>query len=214
MKVGKRTKIGVVAGLLTAAAAAWAMRDYAKWRSLGPGGLPASPGGWLRMTRFRWMAKNGLDVAQMMTAVGTINDMQAWHDVRQRSGVRPTVSPYPVPHRQLDQLAEPAIRNELSELFDRAVSRHAKLVQYALSHFEKRHPAITLKSVEGVLGAASHGEIAHIHPSDNSMHMVMSPSDAVAAIEMGWAQLHGLAGVAVGLPRPTSWSILRVTTRI
>ena len=74
-------------------------------------------------------------------------------------------------------------------------------VQYALSHFEKRHPAITLKSAEAAVGANSHGEIAHIHPSDNSMHMVLSPCDALAAIEMGWAERHGLAGVAVGLPQ-------------
>ena len=32
------------------------------------------------------------------------------------------------------------------------------------------------------------------------MHMILSPTDAIAAIEMGWAQRHGLAGVAVGLP--------------
>jgi hypothetical protein len=91
------------------------------------------------------------------------------------------------------------VRSQLSELFDRTVNKHAE-VRYALSHFEKRHPAITLISAEGVVGAVSHGEIAHIHPSDNSMHMVLSPSDAVAAVEMGWAERHGLAGVAVGLP--------------
>ena len=43
-------------------------------------------------------------------------------------------------------------------------------------------------------------KIAHIHPSDSSMHMILGPSDAVAAIECGWAELHGLAGIAVGLP--------------
>ena len=194
------SKAGWIAGLLAAGAAALAIRDYAQWRSLGPGGLPANLGGWLSMTRFRWMAKDGLDVTPMMVSVGAVNDLPAWHDVRRRAGVRPTVSPYPIPHRQLDQLADVGMRSQLSELFDRIVDRHADRVLYALSHFEKRHPAITLKSAEGAVGAGSHGEIAHIHPSDNSMHMVLSPSDAIAAIEMGWAQRHGLAGVAVGLP--------------
>ncbi len=198
MKAG--SKVGWIAGFVAAAAAAWTMRDYARWRSLGPGGLPANPAGWLSMTRFRWMAKDGLDVTQITAAVGAMNDLQAWRNVRRRVGVRPKVSPYPIPHRQLDQLADLAIRSQLSELFDRSVDRHADHVRYALSHFEKRHPAITLKCAEGSVGAASHGEIAHIHPSDNSMHMVLSPSDAVAAIEMGWAERHGLAGLAVGLP--------------
>ena len=200
MKVGTRAKIGLIAACGAAAAAAWATRDYAKWRSLGPGGLPASLGGWLRMRRFRWMAKPGLDVTQMMAHVGAVSDLQAWHDARPRAGVRPAVSPYPIPHRQLDQLADAAVRSQLSALFDRTVATHAEHVLYARSHFETRHPAITLKSAEGLVGAGSHGEIAHIHPSDNSMHMVLSPSDAVAAIAMGWAERHTLAGIAVGLP--------------
>jgi hypothetical protein len=198
MKAGSRA--GWIAGFVAAAAAAWAMRDYAKWLSLGPGGLPATPRGWLSMTRFRRMAKNGLDVTQIMAAVGAVNDLKAWQDMRRRAGVRPTVSPYPIPHRQLDELADMGVRSQLSELFDRTVDRHADQILYALSHFEKRHPAITLICTEGLVGAASHGEIAHIHPSDNSMHMILSPSDAVAALEMGWAERHGLAGVAVGLP--------------
>ena len=32
------------------------------------------------------------------------------------------------------------------------------------------------------------------------MHMILSPSDAIAAISMGWGQRHGLAGIAFGLP--------------
>ncbi len=200
MKVGTRARIGLVAGLSTAAVATWALRDYARWKSLRPGGLPANLGGWLSMTRFRSMARHGLDVSQMMAAVGGANDLTAWRDVQPRAGTRPTVSPYPIPHRQLDQLADLGVRSQLSELFDRTVDRHAKHVVYALSHFERRHPAITLKSADGAAEGGAHGEIAHIHPSDSSMHMILSPTDALAAIEMGWAERHGLAGIAVGLP--------------
>ena len=183
MKIGAKSIW--IAGILAAVAAAWAVRDYHKWLSLGSGGLPSGPGGWLSMTRFRLMAKEGPDVTQMVTGVAAGKDLRAWHDVRRRAGVRPTVSPYPIPHRQLNQLADPAIRSLLTELFDRVIDRHAEHLFYALSHFEKRHPAITLKCKEGAVGAGSHGEIAHLHPSDNSMRMILSPSDAVAAIEMG-----------------------------
>jgi hypothetical protein len=33
-----------------------------------------------------------------------------------------------------------------------------------------------------------------MHPSDESMHMTLSPSDAKEVIEKGWGELHGLYG--------------------
>ena len=194
------SKVAWITGLTTVGAAVWALRDYSRWTSLGPGGLPANVRGWLTMTRLRFIAKNELDVSPIYLVSGAGADLRAWTDVRQRAGRRPTVSPYPIPHRQIDQLADDGVRTRLVELFDRKVNRHADIVTCALSHFEKRHPAITLKSAEGTVGARSYGEIAHIHPSDNSMHMILSPGDAVAAIEAGWGQRHGLAGIAAELP--------------
>ncbi len=32
------------------------------------------------------------------------------------------------------------------------------------------------------------------------MHMILSPRDAVAVIEAGWGERHGLAGIALDLP--------------
>ena len=195
-----RGKIGLAAGCVAAGVAAWAAWDYAKWRSLGPGGLPANLSGWAKMVRYRLIAQDQLNSRLIIAAVGAEGDLLAWNGVRDRDGARPKVSPYPIPHRQLSQLATPEVRMKLSELFERAVRRHGEDVHFALSHFEKRHMAITLRSATGRVGALSHGEIAHIHPSDNSMHMILSPTDAVAAMKAGWAQRHGLAGVAVGLP--------------
>ena len=187
-------KIGLVIGC---AAAAWAIRDYARWRSLGPGGLPATWSGWLTTTRLRLKAIDPLDSGPI--AASAINDWHAWKGVRKRAGKRPKVSPYPVPHRQLDQLPSDLVCVALQNLFDHAVAENALEVHYALSHWEKRHPAIRRRSTAR-LGAPSFGEIAHIHPSDHSMHMILSPRDAIAAIEAGWGERHGLAGVALELP--------------
>ncbi len=180
--------------------AAWAIRDYAKWRSLGPGGLPANVGGWLKMSRFRLQATNELDATPLHAVCGQEYGFQAWTDVRKRTGPRPKVSPYPIPHRQLNQLSDIAERENLKKLFDDKVLEQAAQVEYATSHYEKRSSAITLKDATNRVGGLSHGEIAHIHPTDSSMHMILSARDAIAAIEMGWAQRHGLAGIAVGLP--------------
>ena len=71
-----------------------------------------------------------------------------------------------------------------------------------LSHFEKHTAAVTLRPAcrHGVDARLARGEIAHIHPSDGSIHMVLGPSDTRTVIERGWGERHGLAGIALGLP--------------
>ena len=194
MKTPTWKKIGLIAGCV---AAAWVILDYARWRSLGPGGLPASWRGWFTTTRLRLKATDPFDVGPI--AASAMDDWRALQGIRRRAGTRPDVSPYPVPHRQLDQLPGEPVRVALRALFDRAVAANALEVHYALSHWEKRHPAIRRRST-GSVGAPSFGEIAHIHPSDHSMHMILSPHDAIAAIEAGWGERHGLAGIALDLP--------------
>ena len=188
-------KAGCLLGMAAAAAALWAARDYAQWRSLGAGGLPANVRGWLTMTRLRLRAVDGIDVSPIVTS--SADDWRGWTTVRPRVGAKPRVSPYPVPHRQLTQLPGEVVREALRQAFDGAVAEHATEVEYALSHFEKRHPAIRRRS--GAM-PPSYGEIAHIHPSDHSMHMILGPADAVAAIQAGWGERHGLAGIALSLP--------------
>lgn len=197
MEASRLKKIGLVAGC-AAGAVAWAMWDYARWRSLGPGGLPTTVRGWLTTTRLRMKALDPLDVAPI--AASATDHWGAWTEVRPRTGTRPNISPYPVPHRQLDQLPGEPVRVALRELFDRAVAENTGQVEYALSHFEKRHPAIRRTGKASSLDPPSFGEVAHIHPSDHSMHMILSPRDAVAVIEAEWGERHGLAGIALDLP--------------
>ncbi len=56
------------------------------------------------------------------------------------------------------------------------------------SAFEKHNDAIWLN------GATALGEIAHIHPSDGSVHVVLSPTDAGWVLEAGRGELHPLVG--------------------
>ena len=150
------------------------------------------------MRRYRLRALDELDAGPLLAlAAGTPG---AWLEARRRSGSRPAVSPYPIPHRQLNQLPDMVMRQALARLFDAKVAEHAERVEYALSHYEKRHPALTLRSSAGRMGCLAHGEIAHIHPSDHSMHMILRAADAAAVIDLGWGQRHGLAGLAAGLP--------------
>lgn len=83
------------------------------------------------------------------------------------------------------------------KLFDEVVKTHAHLVHYRKSYFERHNESVFLKdSTSGnpAIMPLTHAEIAHIHPTDGSMHMILSPSDCKEAIEKGWGELHGLAG--------------------
>ena len=184
--------IGAFAG---AGVAAWAVRDYRQWRSLGPGGLPANWRGWLTTTRWRLTMRDALSVDGLPEPSG----QSRLAELPRRAGQRPRVAPHPVPHRQLDQHASPALLTALNACFDRAVAADPSLI-FAQSHFEKRHRAVTARSCGCPDAVASHGEVAHIHPTDGSMHMILAPGDARAVIEAGWGERHGLAGVAMGLP--------------
>jgi hypothetical protein len=192
----------VFAGIATVAVALWARRDYMAWLALGPGGLPSTPRGWLRMTSLRLQARNPFDVTGLRGTTGRGHDRAVLVDLPMRSGQRPRVSPHPVPHRQLTDHASPMLKAALLQTFEDCVASDPASLDYALSHFEKNNRAVTLRR-ELCFHADAHaarGEIGHIHPTDGSMHMILSPSDASCVIERGWGELHGCAGRALDLP--------------
>ena len=178
----------------------WAVDDYRRWRSLGPGGLPASPRGWLTTTWLRTRMRDPLAIAPLLARNGDDDDPARLLDLPPRPGARPRVAPHPVPHRQLDQHAPAAIMPVLEARFERAVAAGADRLIFARSHFETRHRAVTARARCCGDAVSSRGEVAHIHPSDGSMHMVLGRSDARAVVERGWGERHGLAGIALGLP--------------
>lgn len=196
------TWLAAAPSVLVVAGAIWALDDYRRWRALGVGGLPPTWRGWLRMTRLRMRMKDPLDPAPLRARQGSPEDVAALRGLPERAGKRPRVAPHPVPHRQLTDHAPQALRAELKTLFDARVAADPVRLTYALSHFEKNHEAVTLRDhlCCHADARATHGEIAHIHPSDGSMHMVLSASDAGLVVERGWGERHGLAGVMLGLP--------------
>lgn len=187
---------------IAAAASVWAVRDYRAWTALGPGGLPHTLRGWLRMSWLRLQKGELIGTAPLQSFLGGPDDHAYLGTLVRRAGPRPRVAPHPIPQRQTDQHASTGMRTRLEGLFDAAVRRHQGVVDFKLSYFEKHTPAVTLCHPEcgHVFALSSHGEIGHIHPSDGSMHMILSPSDALRAIEAGWGERHGLAGKKLDLP--------------
>lgn len=174
----------------------WIASDYKKWKELGKGGVPYNLYGWLQVTYYRLHKRNPFNTEIYEDRIGGKEDSVRLGNLPYRQGPRPRIGEHPVPHRQLDQLANPIVRQQLDKVFDRFVKENNEAVHYTKSFFEKRNEAITLLTADNGVSLANetHGEVAHIHPSDGSMHMVFSPSDAKQVIEKGWGERHSLSG--------------------
>ncbi|MGZ8556930.1 MAG: luciferase domain-containing protein [Chitinophagaceae bacterium] len=114
-----------------------------------------------------------------------------------REGQKPTIAPFAVPHRQMNQHNDTVIRNLQKKIFDAQVADVYYNLVYKMIYLERNSAGIFLK--DSAAGNASvvpisHAEVGHIHPTDGSMHIILSPSDTKAIIEKGWGELHGLAG--------------------
>ena len=199
----RRLAIPVVAGAaVTAGGVLWAVADYRAWRALGPGGLPPTWRGWLRTTRWRLAKRDPLTLGPLAARRGDVGDIALLTDLPTRAGRRPRVAPHPVPHRQVSDRAPASIHAALNGLFEQTVRSDPGRLRFATSHFETNTRAVTLHpALQRHRDAqAACGEVAHLHASDGSMHMILSASDAYAVTEKGWGERHGLAGQALSLP--------------
>jgi len=197
-----RKKITTSALVVVALAGlAWAFMDYRSWLSLGPGGVPYNLAGWAQVTWFRLWKHDPLDTTLFDRNIGQPGDVRGLGELLARAGPRPHIDPHPIPHRQRDQHGDEPARQELKQVFDDKVKGDALLLTYRTSQFERRNEAVSLREPDkGNAATNARGEIAHIHPSDGSMHMTLSPSDAKKVIEAGWGELHALAGQNGRLP--------------
>jgi hypothetical protein len=115
-----------------------------------------------------------------------------------RAGSRPTIAPYPIPHRQIDQYPDPQFTPDLT-IAAFVASRPG--LTCGRSYFEKHIDAAFAVPAGAIHadGEVSGGEIGHIH-RDGSLHVVLAPADAAQAINKGWGELHPLGGRTAGLP--------------
>ncbi|WP_413803704.1 hypothetical protein [Streptomyces iranensis] len=183
----------------TLVAGAWAVRDYGQWRRLGDGGLPHNAGGWLRMTAMRLRARSRFD--------GTNHNQEEeispiLLDLQARGGTRPKAAPHPVPNRVVDQHAPAPVKQALVSVFDDFSRSDSPPLEYRTSRWEKHHNALCLKgdAYPHAISRGASGELGHVHPSDGSMHMILSPGDARLVLDLGWGEFHPLAGMMLELP--------------
>ncbi|MCW0215605.1 MAG: DUF5519 family protein [Pseudonocardia sp.] len=176
---------GRLAVAAVAAAAGWAVRDYRKWRGLGVGGLPPTVGGWITVTGMRLRGRDPFE--PLDPGEGDVSRVLL--DLAPRAGDRPEVGAHPVPHRVLEQRAPEPVRAELHQVVAELATRPG--LELRTSRWEKHHEA---------LWRAGGDEIAHVHPSDGSLHVVLGAVDARLVVKRRWGEYHPLAGVMLGLP--------------
>jgi hypothetical protein len=195
-----RTLAVVAVGL---ASGAWmAARDYQRWLSLGVGGVPSTLRGWLKVTRLRMQKLEARDPRAFDAIAGGPHDRSWLADLPSREGPRPEVWPYPVPHRQASQPGTPHGRARAIDIFDAHAAQEPAVVTYRRSFFEKHGEALTVVDTTDSPPeiVVAHGEFAHIHAADGSMHVILSPADAAQVLTRGWGERHPLAGSWPAMP--------------
>ena len=174
-----------------------AYKDYQAWVALGLGGLPHTFEGYQTVKRLGLLTKNPLDVSRIKGDIGSKGDRKTLNNLPKRKGAKPTIAPFAIPHRQTDQHNDSITRRLQKKIFDAQVADTRYHLCYKISYYEKHNLAVFLKdSVTGnpTVMPYTHAEVGHIHPSDGSMHVILSPSDTNEVIEKGWGEFHGLAG--------------------
>jgi 2,4-diketo-3-deoxy-L-fuconate hydrolase len=171
--------------------------DYQAWVALGVGGLPHTFDGYQTLKKLGKEMRSPFDVENLRKHVGLIGDVSTLNKLPKRKGQRPTIAPYAIPHRQTDQHNDSTIRNTQLKLIESYAGNSKYQLSYKRSFFERHNNALFVKdSIKGnpTVMPITRAEIGHVHPTDGSMHMILSPSDAIIVIESGWGELHGLAG--------------------
>ncbi len=174
-----------------------AYKDYQAWVALGLGGLPHTFDGYVTMKRLGEKMRNPLDVQHLISLSGKPGDVKTLSKLPKRTGHRPHIAPFAIPHRQTDQHNDTTLRKAQMGVIEEFLKSSECPLAYKQSFFERHNKALFIRdSVSGnpTIMAITHAEIGHARPTDGSMHMILSPSDAQVVITSGWGELHGLAG--------------------
>lgn len=180
--------------------------DYHNFLNLGPGGTPATPVGYARLTWYRLFALRDpfspppRDPSQVPSA-GILGQQPLPY----RPGPRPSVAGL-APQRQLNQPGSSDMYELLKAALAELSTRQPKKFVTATSCLEKHGFALFARHPVNVCG---NGEVCHIHTSDKSMHMNLHPDDIKEVLEKGWGQRHPMAWTGwVYTPIPSTFVMI------
>jgi hypothetical protein len=164
-------------------------RDYRAFISLGPGGTPGTPVGYVR-----------IKVLGLFACKDPYKPVPVPKQYRQQAGFLSTPAfrqgPRPMvrgiaPHRQVDQKATPAAFNKLRDAIEKLAKNNGTHLMQKTSCLEKHGPGLFALNAQRLTPHCS-GEVCHVHPSDGSLHLTLHPADAKRVLNAGWGERHPL----------------------
>ncbi|KAF4974998.1 hypothetical protein FZEAL_8163 [Fusarium zealandicum] len=182
-----------------------AVLDYRGYIDLGPGGPPHNIAGWLFQLVLRPITKEPFHTscynAKAIAQAGPNGNAAflSQDDVPSRSSPRPLVGSWTAPSRQLTDQADEKINARYQKFLVSLASASPSQLKMATSKAERHGPALCVASENPSHPVArwTEGEIAHMHATDGSMHLNLTPKDARLVLERGWGQRHPLSGRAL-----------------
>lgn len=180
----------VLTFLLPLLLALYIHKDYKAYLSLGPGGTPQTPLGYLKIKLLSVICLR--DPLRPLSIPPHFRPQTGYFEdssLPTRKGSRPCVQGV-APQRQKTQKSNETIyKNLVSRLQALAEDPRNRLLERT-SCFEKNSSGLfTSIPITRTCG----GEICHAHPSDGSMHLTLHPLDAKLMLESAWGERHPLA---------------------
>jgi hypothetical protein len=174
--------------LLPLLAAFYIHHDYRTFLSLGPGGTPSTPLGYLKVKTLSVISLR--DPLRPLPTPPHFRPQEGYLNLLPlRKGVRPLVQGI-APQRQQTQKSDGKMYAQLVERLRELARDPRNMVLERTSCFEK-HSSGLFASVP--ITRTCGGEICHAHPSDGSLHLTLHPADARIVLNKGWGERHPLA---------------------
>ncbi|KAF2656511.1 hypothetical protein K491DRAFT_628151 [Lophiostoma macrostomum CBS 122681] len=181
-------------------------RDYKSFLSLGPGGTPSTPLGYLKIkllsilslrdplrplpVPLHFRPQHGYLTYASSTSSTTAPASLGLTELPKRQGPRPKI--YGIaPQRQQTQKSPPSIYTSLCTSLATLASHAPNNLLQRTSCFEKHSSGLFTK--HPLTRSPCGAEICHAHPSDGSLHLSLHPADIRVLIESGWGERHPLA---------------------
>lgn len=178
-----------------------AWRNYKAYLALGPGGVPYNPFGWLISLAATAISHETLST-RMYNAEAQAGEgyLEEGGHIPERRGDRPMIGWHCLPHRQINKIPTIEVQKALDAIVEKHITANHAYITVVPSPHEKLNPGVIIHpeiASPHVVADIAKREIFHVHPSDHSLHVVLSPRDCKLVIEKGYGERHGLSGSPV-----------------
>jgi hypothetical protein len=180
--------------------AVWILNDYHAWLAFGTGGTPANFSGYLKITKFRLMRIWAGDDLKDPSSLASIGPSYLSDNLPRRTGSPPKIISRTLPQRQFP--SSPPIDKAILDRLHGLPRKYADLYPDDLildkSITEGRTTDAIYAKPDRKFGAhdrALGDEIAHVHPSEDSMHIWLTQADAKKVVAAGWGERFPLASL-------------------